>query len=172
MIVRAAALGLLVAVLMGGPARADGPQVVVAPSSMELTLGQSVDVTVVVVNTGTATTKASVVHVDITDPTSEASVDPEDWTPTLSQVVGELVPGESAEFVWTIQPISSGSFALYAVVLTPGSASAGVSNVVDVSVTAVRTLNPKGVLPVSLGMPSLVGALLIATWRRNRRRSG
>ncbi len=167
----AAALALvgLAGATPAGARTVEDVEVSVEPDETDVLLGETTDIRVTLTNTGNHPTEALVVHIDITDPTSDSSVDPEDWTATLSKPVGVLAPGTSATVGWSIQPISGGSFALYAVALSPGSDRVAASNVLDVTVTDQRSLNPGGILPVALGAPALVGALLMVQMRLARR---
>lgn len=169
MIRRVVMSGLAIAVLMAAPATAQSSnEVVVAitPTSIDIALGETVGIKVTVTNRGESSLGSLAVHIDVTDPTSASSVDPEDWTPTLTRQVPPLAPGQSVDVPWEIQPISGGSFSLYAVVLAASSPDVTVSNAVAVHVTYHRTLNPQGVLPVAIASPLVIGALLIFTLRR------
>lgn len=143
-------------------------EVSVEPASITTTLGSTEEVKVTVRNGGASKFGPIAVHIDITDPTSESSVDPEDWTPTLTREISSLEPGEVRSLKWDLQPISSGSFSLYAVVLAADATTLAASNVVTIDVQAVRTLNPEGVLPVAIAMPLITGGLLAAVLRRSR----
>lgn len=131
-------------------------------------LGDALDVSVTVSNPTDETTTHLVVHLDITDPEISTSVDPEDWTSTLSIPIGTIGPGGSAVANWSIQPISGGTFAVYAVVLATGADSTSVSNVLTVDVIDRRNLNPGGILGAALGVPGLIGLLLVARLRYAR----
>ena len=168
----AAAAGLVVWLLPGptsAQAIADDITVVVDPVARSVTLGEHLDITVTVSNTSATPSVALVAHIDITDPTQSSSVDPEDWTSTLSTPVGSLRPGASATVTWRIQPISAGTFTLYAIALAPGAGTVAASNVLEVSVDDQRSLNPDGILPVAIGAPVLVGGLLAVQLRLSRR---
>ena len=145
----------------------NGMRVSVEPASITTTLGSTEQIHVTVHNDTDTRIGPIAVHIDITDPRSETSVDPEDWTPVLTREVASLDPGEIEVLRWEIQPISSGSFSLYGVVLAPDAAELAASNVVTIDVEMTRTLNPEGVLPVAIGMPLIVGALLVANTRRH-----
>lgn len=177
---RARGWGLLVLLtLLGlawaGPAVAsESVQVTIDPSSAAVELGEKVVLTVTVRNEAPTATPPLVVHLDITDPASSVSVDPEDWTPTLSQDLGVLPSGATRSVEWTIQPISPGTFATYAVALSPGVAELAASDVVAVSVADRPSLDPGGILAVAVAVPAGVGGLLVAQlrWaRRGRRRA-
>lgn len=146
--------------------------VTIDPVEHAATLGDSIELTVRVDNVGAADTVPLVVHIDITDLSGEGSVDPEDWTATLSIPIDAVPAGESRTAAWALQPISPGEFTVYAVVLAPELDAVHTSRVLRVSVDDQRSLNPGGILPVALGMPAIVGGLLlgqIGRGRRNRR---
>lgn len=134
-------------------------------------LGEMVDLAILVTNNSPEPARDLVVHIDITSLDRDGSVDPEDWTPTLSKPIDQLEVGRSATIPWTIQPISPGRFTVYAVVLSPDSTVVPTSNAVMIDVVDRRTLNPQGVLPVALGMPAVVGLLFLDRVRRNRNRT-
>lgn len=160
-----------VAAATGSARIADTISVVVDPAEQAVVLGESMDLRITVTNDGAEASPPLVVHIDITDPTDSASVDPEDWSPTLSKTIGVVGPSETATVDWTIQPISAGQFSLYAVALAPGADTVASSNILAVAVDDQRSLNPGGILPVAIAVPAMVGALLLiqtGTARRTR----
>jgi len=148
----------------------DTVTVSIEPKASSINLGENLGLRITVTNNGTRPSPPLVVHLDITNPDRSTSVDPEDWTPTLSKPVGVVAAGDTANVEWIIQPISSGHFATYAVALSPGIDNVATSNVLQVAVTDQRTLNPGGILVVAIGAPALVGALLLLQVRLARRR--
>ena len=140
----------------------------VTPVTADVALGATIDLTVTVTNTSAEARNDLIAHIDITSPERDGSVDPEDWTATLSQFVGPLEAGASATIGWSIQPISPGTFLVYAVALAPDAPDVAGSNVLTVSVEDQRSLNPQGVLPVVIIVPAAVGALFVWRLRRNR----
>jgi len=148
----------------------DSVTVAVEEASEPILLGDTIDLVITVTNNGPVTTESLVLHIDITDLGGDGSVDPEDWTSTLSKLVGELDIGESRSVDWRLQPISGGSFTLYAVALAVGVDDLASSNVVTIDVTDQRSLNPNGILPAAIGVPTAIGALLVVQLRRSRRR--
>jgi hypothetical protein len=153
----------------------DDVVVSIEPANRSVVLGESLDLTVTVSNRGGEPSADLVVHLDITDPERTTSVDPEDWTSTLTQPIGVIAPGASVSVDWTIQPISPGVFSAYAVAISRDPAQVAVSNVLTVDVADQRTLDPGGILPIAAGMPALIGGLLLArtlTTRRSGRRTG
>lgn len=160
-----AAVGLTAFTAFTAPVAAAPPPgdvtVEIAPASTSVVLGESLDLTVTVTNTSGDASADLVVHLDITDPSSASSVDPEDWTSTLTKPLGVVRAGETATVDWNIQPISPGTFSAYAVAISLGLDDIVVSNVSTVEVADQRSLDPGGILPVAIGMSALVGALLL-----------
>ncbi len=58
------------------------------PPAASIKLGESLDLQITVTNQGKARSPPLVLHLDVTDPSRSTSVDPEDWTSTLSKRVG------------------------------------------------------------------------------------
>ena len=98
-----------------------------------------------------------------------------DWTPrtpTLTRTTAPVEPGGEVTESWSIAPIQGGDFVLYAVALDLDAGGEPtmltVSNGVPVHVDEKRSFNPRGVLPLSVAMPVLVGMALIWRYRRLR----
>lgn len=167
---RLAGWALVLVVLSVSPAAAvEDLEVRVAPESLQTGLGSTEVIEVLVSNSGTQRTGMLSVHIDITDPQSEFSVDPEDWTPELTQLLGSVDPGDSVSLTWELQPITAGSYFLYAVVFEEGSLEVATSRAVVIEVLSNRILNPEGVLPAVIGVPAVVAFLLGLVTRRRRR---
>lgn len=125
--------------------------VLVTPDRVSTTVGTATEITVSLANNSTEATPELAVHLDITDPRERGSVDPEDWTPTLTLAMSPLAPGAQETRTWSISPIQGGTFVLYAVALDINSGVEptliAVSNGVPVHVDEKRSFNPGGVLP-------------------------
>ncbi len=156
----------------GADAAESGLAVTVEPERLSTGVGVEAEVNITVANNTAEPTADLALHIDITDPTGEGSVDPEDWTPTLTRFADPLGPGERVTQTWKMTPISPGDFVLYAVALSTEAgvepAIPSVSNGVPVHVAVERSFNPQGVLPVALGVPGLVGIAWIWRFRRQR----
>jgi hypothetical protein len=65
--------------------------------------------------------------------------------------------------------VNSGTFGVYVTVLdkNPGAGPAQNTPTVVVRVTERRTVNPSGILPLAIAIPTLIGAVVI--WLRLRR---
>jgi hypothetical protein len=99
-------------------------------------------------------------------------VDPEDWSSDRTRYV-HVPDGGTVTSVWRLHAVNHGSFALYvtAVPAAAGGSRPVSSPVVVASVASRRTLDPGGVVPLALGVPSALLALTLAA-RRLRRRPG
>jgi hypothetical protein len=159
--------------LTASPARADNISdtitIRIEPAASSVPLGANIDLRITVTNNDVRPSPPLVIHLDVTNPARSTSVDPEDWTATLSKSVGVIAPGDAVRVPWSIQPISSGRFATYAVALSPGVDNLATSNVALVVVAHQRTLDPGGILLVAIGAPALIGALLLLQLRLARR---
>ncbi len=148
---------------------ADTVSVTIDPQKRSLDLGDDLAVQVNLRNEGTQASVPLVVHLDVVDPSRSTSVDPEDWTSTLVKRVGTVAAGDTAAVDWRIQPISAGRFTVYAVAVSDDGAELAASDVLAVDVADRRSLDPGGILPVAIGEPVLVGALLLLQVRLARR---
>lgn len=142
----------------------------ITPSAPEIALGAAVDLTVTATNTGLTDSGPMALHLDVTDVAAKGSVDPEDWTKTLTRRIGVLGAGEARSLTWRVQPISGGTFTLYVVALDADGTTSevAVSDTVTVQVATRTSLNPQGVLPVVLLVPGAVALLLVSAVRRRR----
>ena len=160
----------------GASANPDFPSeqliVIVSPERVSTSVGTAAEVTVTIVNEAAEPTPELAIHLDIIDPRASTSVDPEDWTPTLTRSISPIKPGNQVTQSWLVTPIGPGDFVLYAVALDKNSsvepATIAVSNGVPVHVDEKRSFNPRGVLPLAIAMPALIGAALL--WRHSRLR--
>ncbi len=146
--------------------------VVVEPMSSSVVLGDDLALQITVANGGAAATDPMVLHLDILDRNNEGSVDPEDWTSTLTRPIAEIPAGGSTDVSWTVQPISAGTFIAYAVVVKPSGTGLTASNLAEVMVEDRRSLNPGNILPLAIGAPLVVGgalALQLGLGRRSGR---
>jgi hypothetical protein len=148
---------------------ADSITVTVEPTTIDLALGESRGVSVTVTNASDLASVPLVVHLDITNPDSTSSVDPEDWTSELTQPVGVVGAGSSVTVGWNLQPISPGTFTAFVVALPRDGSDVVASDVVRIQVADRRSLDPGGILPVAIGAPAVVGGLLLVQIRIARR---
>lgn len=137
-------------------------------------VGRHFDYRARIVNDSSTPTGQLLVHLNVASLTSQVYVDPEDWSTDRSRFLPALAPGAAASLSWDIQAVSPGAFAVYVVVLPAGAGSLAenrlaVSSPARVAVTARRTLNAGGALPVAVAVPVLLGLATLATRSRSRR---
>jgi ABC-2 type transport system permease protein len=139
-------------------------RITIDKSYLEVKTGDSTEFTTVVEYNGTEESTPMVVAMNIVNLGEGDPVDPEDWSPERSQSVEPLEPGESAELNWTINAILEGDYMAYLTVIPEPRESGETSQPVSspgirLLVAAYSPLNPRGILPVALGMP--IGLSLI-----------
>ena len=135
--------------------------------------GDKINFKTTVTNMSATPSKPLIIAMNIVNLSSGDPVDPEDWSPKRTQDAGTLAPGEIAEQSWTINTILQGNYLVYlAVIPSPGKSdtdSLPVSSpAVHLLVRGQARLNPKGVLPVVVGVPAVLAFLLVAIKMRIR----
>ena len=136
--------------------------------------GQSIKFTTVVKNTGSTTSAASNVAMNIIKTGEGEPVDPEDWSPERTQGVDPLEAGESDAQQWTVNAILKGDYMIYLTVIPePAGADATTYPVsspgIHLTVKAFEKSNPGGVLPVAIVTPLAMAAIAMVPWWRRRR---
>jgi ABC-2 type transport system permease protein len=106
-----------------------------------------------------------VVAMNIINLGSGQPVDPEDWSPERLQAVDPLKPGQTSELHWEVDPILEGDYLVYMVVAPKPAAKTATSQpvtspAIHLTVRQYTWLNPGNVLPIAIGMPTV----LIAAW--------
>jgi hypothetical protein len=148
--------------------------VAVSISRTEVTthIGESFGFDSEIRNTGTRPLSGLVAHLNVAGLSSGIYVDPEDWSEERTKFLSPLAPGESTSVGWNVKAVTGGRAAIYVVVL-PGDSPAGaplaVSPAMDVRITETKDLNSGGVLPLALGVPTLLAVAAIAVRRRQNR---
>ncbi|MHB8604113.1 MAG: hypothetical protein ACYDCK_02565 [Thermoplasmatota archaeon] len=139
---------------------------------LDMRTGDTIQVHSTVTNDGANPTSEGLVYLSLVETTQGVPVDLEDWTANRSAHVAPLAPHASATQTWTLRALVSGDFALYVVTIpnaTLGLASTPtMSHPLVIHVTQRTNLNPGGVLPIALGVPTLLilGAFGVR-WKRD-----
>jgi uncharacterized repeat protein (TIGR01451 family) len=166
---RTVLVGLLASAVLAtaAPARAsDGQEslvVTVSRPQIAVALGDRLTFQSTVTNSGSTTASGLVAHLNVLSLHPGVYVDPEDWASARTRYLDPLPPGGSKTISWNMQAVSSGSFGVYVAVL-PERVQASpptTSPTVELTVRSRETLNSSGILPLALGMPALLGALLL-----------
>jgi uncharacterized protein (DUF2141 family) len=165
---------VLVAVAPAAAAPAGNVTVTSEQPAVQTAVGRHFDYRARIVNDSSASTGQLVVHLNVASLGSDVYVDPEDWSTDRSRFLSTLAPGAAASLSWDIQAVSPGTFDVYVVVLPAGPGSPAetrpsVSSPSRVEVTARRTLNAGGALPVAIAVPVLLGLATLASQARGRR---
>ena len=133
------------------------------------TVGHRFTFTTAVANTGASAASDLVAHLNVLSNDPGTYVDPEDWSSHRTQYLPAIPPNGEQKLTWTVQAVNSGNLTVFVSVLPRhGSGTVVTSPPLRVSVGQRRTLNSKGVLPLTLGIPSLIGLAGLGVRRRRR----
>jgi len=110
-----------------------------------------------------------VAHLNVLSYDSGVYVDPEDWSSSRTRYLAPLPPGDSATITWRMQAVNAGSFAVYVAVLGQGPAAPATGARIHVGVARRTTLDPRGILPLTLGIPGALGLLALGARLRRKR---
>lgn len=130
-------------------------------------------------NVGRTPLSGLVAHLNIASWDPGVYVDPEDWSSERTRYLPPLRPGGSLKVKWSVTAVNGGHFAVYVAVLPRPGAGAqrqpAVSPDLDVHVAGRAGLGSGGLVPLVLGLPSLLGVVAAAVGagrsRRTARRS-
>ena len=111
-----------------------------------------------------------IAHINIVSVDGDVYVDPEDWSGERSQYIDTLASGASTTLTWNVRAVTTGELILYVAATTREAQTDVVASPpLHATVTATRTINASGVLPIALGVPAvLVVALGVAVRRRRQ----
>jgi hypothetical protein len=163
----AAAVAAFAALLVCASAAAARPasvlSVSVDPARVATTLGRTSTVRSTITNHGAATTEGLIAHLNVLGYDSGVYVDPEDWSSHRTRYLGPIPPGGSTTVIWRIEAVNAGRFAVYVAVLPrrPAAGAPTTGPAVELSVAKRTTIDSAGILPLALGIPALLGVLLL-----------
>jgi hypothetical protein len=137
---------------------------------IETQLGHKFAFSSTIVNRGSAPAGRLIAHLNVLSLRSAVYVDPEDWSTHRTRFLGTIPAGGSTSLTWPMQAVNAGTFGVYVTVVSatgaPRPPVAGPA--IRVSVADRKTLNSGGILPLTLGIPGLVGLLIIGVRVRRR----
>lgn len=115
-----------------------------------------------------------VVAMNIINLGSGQPVDPEDWSPERLQALDPLKPGQTAELHWEVDPILEGDYLVYMVLAPKPVARESTSQpvttpAIHLTVTRYTWLNPGNVLPIAIGIPTILTAAWLGLRALRRR---
>ena len=163
-----------VALVAGAPAAAAAYDVTVSVdrTSVSTRIGHTFVFHSTIANHGSAPARGLVAHLNIVDLSGNVYVDPEDWSSHRTRYLKPIPAGGSTTLAWKLNAVNAGTIGVYVAVLPRSGAPVPPTTgpTVHVSIRERRTLNSGGILPLALGIPSLIGAAALGI-RLGRRRS-
>ena len=126
-------------------------------------LGDKFEFRSTITNESSAPVSGLIAHLNILSLREGTYVDPEDWSSNRTRYLAPIPSGGSVTTTWQLQAVNDGDFGIYVAVL-PESGEAvppTTTPTIRLAVTARRTLNPSGMVPVALGIPTLLGLLAL-----------
>lgn len=175
--------GLLLAGLGSTPLQAQEAQG--SDGSLEISIdmetarvntGDSVLFNTTVINASAETSPPVVVAMNIINLDSAGDVvDPEDWSPERTQYVTPMASGHSVQSSWRVNAILEGDYMVYMVLVPEPDGQQSTSRPIaspgiHLTVDPFTRLNPGGVLPIVIAIPTLLMAAVgFVMWRQRRR---
>jgi len=178
---------LLLSLVLAGsgapPANAQPTQIAGQPLDISIDMefavvnaGDPVMFNTAISNTSDDRSQPLIVAMNIINLDSQGDVvDPEDWSPQRTQYVGPMVPGQSVDLSWRVNAILDGDYMVYMVLIPePNGLQATsrpiASSGIHLTVEPFTRLNPGGVLPIVIAIPTLLMAGVgFVMWRQRRR---
>lgn len=160
------------ALLVAGPSEAAVPTVSVEVdrTAIETDIGQTFAIRTTIRNGGSTPATGFVAHLNVLALRSGIYVDPEDWSTTRTRFLSPIPAGGSTTQTWRVTGVHSGAIGVYVAVLhTSGQGRPAVTRTVRVDIAARATVDAGGVVPIALGVPAFLGALIVAVGLRRRR---
>jgi hypothetical protein len=170
--VAAAALALGLAADAGASGGAPTLSVAVDRIRIATGLGDAFVFRSTITNTGSAAASRPVAHLNVLSLRDGVYVDPEDWSANRTRYLGDIPAGGSRTTTWRMSAVTAGSFVVYVAVLTRAAAAEPPTTgpAIRVAVAGRETLNPGGILPLTLGIPALIALLMVGVALRRGRR--
>jgi hypothetical protein len=98
------------------------------------------------------------------DKGNEQPVDLEDWSAHKAVTAATLAPGKTMETDWPMRLIQAGTYRVVVSAVSRDSANLTASPFADFTVRPKPVVESQRVLPVAIGIPLLLGGLMV--WRR------
>lgn len=181
-----AAIAALLVVAAVTPGAVDGPParpttapvaadstaatVQVDPTKVSVGIGQRFSFTSTVRNASDQPISGLVAHLNVLGLDPDVYVDPEDWSSQRTIFLDPLAANASTRLAWTVQAVNSGRLVVYVTVSAQqGTDAVAASNTLRLAVAEQRTLDPGGILPLAVAMPTTLLLLAGLAARRRRR---
>lgn len=172
--IRRLATVVVIALLAAAPAAgASGPLSVSLDRTQVATrLGHTFAFHSTIGNHGTSPAAGLIAHLNVLSLRGGVYVDPEDWSSHRTRYLRPIPAGGSTTITWRIKAVNAGSIGVYVAVLPASGAPVTPTTgpTLRLSIADRKSLNSGGIVPLALGMPALLVALLLAAritrWRR------
>jgi hypothetical protein len=162
--------------LVGAPAARAASAVTVSlgRTSVSTRIGHTFVFRSTIANHGPAPARELVAHLNIVDLSGNVYVDPEDWSSHRTRYLKPIPAGGSTTVAWKLNAVNAGTIGVYVAVLPRSGAPVPPKTgpTVHVSIQERRTLDSGGILPLALGIPSLIGAAALGVRFRRRGSEG
>jgi hypothetical protein len=162
--------------LLGADAAAATPPVpglsaTVDRARISTQLGRSFEFRSTIKNPGAGAVSGLVAHLSVLSLRRDPYVDPEDWSSQRVVFLDPIPAGGSRTLRWRMTAANAGTFGVYITVLSTDGSHMPAPNTraIDLRVSERRTLNAGGILPLTIAVPALLGALAITLRLRRRR---
>jgi hypothetical protein len=158
-------------VLAAGAQAGNGVSVGVDRKAIATQLGHKFHFRSTFRNAGGAPVGGLIAHLNVLSLQRSVYVDPEDWSSHRTKYLPPIPAGGSLTVSWPMEAVNHGKFAVY-VTLVPQQSlgrTPAIGPAVTIAVADRRTLNSGGIVPLALGIPALLG-LLMLTLRHRRAR--
>jgi len=159
------AIAAVIALLAATPAAAAGPlSVSVDRTQVTTRLGHTFAFHSTIANHGTSPAAGLIAHLNVLSLRGGVYVDPEDWSSHRTRYLRPIPAGGSTTITWRIKAVNAGSIGVYVAVLPASGAPVTPTTgpTLRISIADRKSLNSGGVVPLALGMPALLVALLLA----------
>jgi hypothetical protein len=169
-VVSASAVSLVLA--LAGPAASSSNRIAVTVdrTTISTSLGHKFSFRSRILNAGSNAASGLIAHLNVLSLRPDVYLDPEDWSSHRTRYLPTIPAGRSVTINWRMQAVNAGSVGVFVAVLPqsgePRPPATGPT--VHVSIARRKTLNSGGILPLALGMPALLAALLVGLRVRRR----
>jgi hypothetical protein len=135
-------------------------------------MGDQVKFVSTIVNRGRAPARGVVAWLSLiqVDPGHEQPMDLEDWSAHKAVTLAEIAPGGRVRAEWPMRLIQPGSYRVAVIAVERDAPRAIASPFVKLNVRTKPVVESRRILPVALGVPLVLAALLLVSLARRRRK--
>lgn len=133
-------------------------------------LGHKVAFRSTITNRGSTPVSGLIAHLNVLSLRDGVYVDPEDWASQRTRYLGTIAGGGSRTITWRIQAVNAGTLGVYVAVLDESGRARPPTTgpAIRLAVAERKTVNSRGIVPLALGVPGLLGLLALGVRLRRR----